>query len=131
MAGAIPVVIAGSEEIKKEFAFNGDSPVSFFVYASNPAAALDLCQKMPHEEVNRRRSELINWYIRKFEFITNLAVKSLDDSAAADAVRLNRTSVAPAMKPTITTVNGTHETEIVKPQVNGGNGTDTNRTATG
>jgi len=52
--------------------------VTFIFTVATAVGALVACQGMDHDEVDRRRVELINWYIRKIRGIQALVMAAME-----------------------------------------------------
>lgn len=64
IAGAIPIVYNSNlADIYREYEFEGDTPP--MVYASSPDEMFQQAMQMSLDEIDRRRSELFDWFMRR------------------------------------------------------------------
>lgn len=67
ICGAVPIVVGPKEEREKAFEFEGDFPP--FIFADNWPAALQFCQNLTNSDIDKLRSENINWYINRVKYV--------------------------------------------------------------
>lgn len=65
--GAIPVVVTDEQDIQNSFEYDGNRPP--FLFAQSWEDALEVCRSMSAQDIKRKRSAIMKWYIRRLRYI--------------------------------------------------------------
>ncbi len=61
ISGSIPVIVGPNAEVSHAFAYNGHPPP--VIHAESWDKALSICELMKSADIDKRREELVKWYI--------------------------------------------------------------------
>jgi len=67
ISGAIPVVVGPKFESDLAFEFEGDLPP--LIFADSFQSALQICKNLTDSDIDKLRSDNINWYINRMKYI--------------------------------------------------------------